>query len=937
MSGLMSRWPLAGLLVVSALVRAAPMPVDPALIQGVLSNGLRYAILPDARTKGEVELRLNVAAGSLHETDEQRGLAHAVEHMAFKGTRQFPGADGVKALEAAGLSVGAHVNAVTSYDYTRYSLSLNHATPAKLDLAIRVMADWSGGLLFEPAAFDSERSVILEEWRMKRGVSYRLGLAQDALRYAGSRYADREVIGTEAVLRHAPVSQARAFYDRWYRPERMTVVVAGDVDPARVKGLLEERFGGLNARAPALSDQGLNRFAARPPLQVARFTDAENARRQIMIRWARQLDAPSSDSASVWRDWLESLAIKILVKRLQAQALEPGAVFRSPRMAPGSTLVSTDRVEYQLAVEPVSGDPAPTLKAVMAEIERLRVHGASRSEVSAIVDEEVQNARAAERQPRETGVTADRLVESLHYRLPWFSARQWREINEQWAPRAGSDHIRAVWQSLDDLPMQILQMARQSDPELSLGAVQVVRAGLKAHPPVATQAQVRAKVPATLPKPVAGDAREITVSGPEGYTRWRLSNGITLQLLSRPGFKGPVHVRAIAPGGLADETPQVRHMGSMAVALAERGGYAGIDGRSLAVWSRERQIALSPFVLSLQHGLSGTVSAGRLEDLFALLSVKLRAPSIEAAALDSVRKESLTRQPVEDVDSAFTRFIYRNGLKNGEIGERPSANELAAMSAPALIAHHRSLFGSRSDWIVTVVGNVSPNQVRDLAKIWLAGLEVEAPPRRATLSAGLQPQPGAGRHVMEAGQEDKGIVNLQYVAPAVWSPADAIVADWLGQLVQERVQQRLRGDESAIYAVGATPMLLRFPEGTFMAWIRFSADPRRLDELARMTEEAVLSFARNGPDDTELARVRQQWLEGRQRALEDAGSWAQALTRSGGTEEDPAAFENESALAVAIRPEQVKALARQWLSGPARVFQLKPDPKARRAATAASG
>ncbi|GGY11854.1 M16 family metallopeptidase [Paludibacterium paludis] len=925
MPGLMRRWPVAGLLAVSALLRAAPMPSDPALIQGALPNGLRYAILPDARAKGEVEFRLNVAAGSLHETEAQRGLAHAVEHMAFKGTRQFPGVNGMKALEAAGLSVGAHVNAETSYDYTRYKLSLNNATPATLDLAMRVMADWSGGLLFEPSAFDSERPVILEEWRMKRGVAYRLGLAQDALRYAGSRYADREVIGTEAVLRHAPVSEARAFYDHWYRPERMTVVVAGDVDPARIKALIETRFAPLAPRAPALPERGLSAFPPRPPLQVARFTDPENARRQIMIRWARQLDAPASDSASVWRDWLESLAIRLLVKRLQALALEPNAVLRAPRMAPGSTLVSADRVEYQLTFEPVGGDPGPALKTVLAEIERLRAHGAPREDLSAIINEEVLNARAAEQQRRETGVTADRLVESLHYRLPWFSARQWRELNEQWAPRAGSDHVRAVWESLDGLPMQILQIARQDDPALSLTSVRALRADVKAHPPAATQpATVKASV--TLPRPAPADVRDIPVSGPEGFARWRLANGMTLQVLSRPGFQGPVQLRATAPGGLADETPDVRHMGGMATLLAERGGYAGIDGKSLTAWSRERQVALRPFVLSMQHGLSGTAPAGRLDDLFALLSVKLRTPAIESATLQSVRQDILSRQDREDADSAFTRFIYRHGLKNSEMGEKPSAAQLAAMSAPGLLAHHRRLFGSRSDWTVTVVGNVSPARVRDLAKTWLAGLAEEVPPRKTPVAEGLRPKPGAGRHVLEAGLEDKGVVNLQYVAPAAWTPADAIAADWLGQLVQERVQQRLRRDEAAIYAVGATPMLVRFPEGAFMLWIRFSADPRRLDELARITEETVLALSRNGPDDAELARIRRQWREARQRALEDAGSWAQALSQSASAGDDPAAFEQGSDLAAGIAPERVKALAAQWLSGPARVFLLKPDP-----------
>ncbi|MFD2447874.1 insulinase family protein [Vogesella fluminis] len=725
--------------LLSCPLRAAPIAVDPALIQGELANGLRYAILPTPGKKGDLELRLNVAAGSLHEAEWQRGLAHAVEHMAFKGSRLFPGSQlpgsgGLQVLEELGLSIGAHANAVTSYDCTRYKFSLTNASAVKTKLALQVLADWSSGLTMAPDAFEGERGVILEEWRMRRGLSYRLGLVQDAMRYAGSLYSHREVIGMEDVLRNAPVEQARAFYDAWYRPERMTVVVVGDVKVAEVKAMIDNAFGGIKSRAP-LPALPPSTFSPRPALQVERYVDPENHRRKVVISWQRTLDASPDEGASVWRDWLEGHALRLLVRRLERVAQQPAAPIRAPRMVPGSVLIAPGRVEYQLSFEPVGSDAVPALQTVLTEIERLSVHGSFREELVTVIDEEVNNALAVERQQQDPATVADRLTESLHYRLPWLSPRQWRELHQQWAPKAAVEHVRAVWQSMDDLPMQVLQIARPDDPALDENDVAKIRASLKAKPP--SPGELPARMPAiSLPRPPMGNAVPIPRSGLPGFGQWRLSNGMKIQVLARPGFKGRAQLRATAAGGLTDESAIDRHMGNLSILLAERGGYAGMDSSLLNSWSRERQLDLSPFILSMQHGLSGSAPVARLGDLFALLSVKLRPPAIQQTMLDKIRQEWPARQRVEDAELAFTRFIYKNGLQSGDVGSEPTLDELQAMTVPKLLGRHRQLFGSRKDWMITVVGNVDPLSVVRLAETWLAGLEEEGVLRCCLLLVG---------------------------------------------------------------------------------------------------------------------------------------------------------------------------------------------------------
>ena len=214
-----------------------PIPLDPAIVSGRLDNGLSYFVRRNGEPPGRVELRLVVDAGSVLEDDDQRGLAHFVEHMAFNGTEQFAEGELVDFFEGIGMQFGADLNASTGFDQTVYSLRVP-AEPELLERAFEVLADWAGGILFEPGAVDRERDVVIEEWRLGRGAAARVRDRQLPLLFRGSRYAERLPIGTPEVLASAPVAALKRFYRDWYRPDLMAVVVVGDYDPAALERIL---------------------------------------------------------------------------------------------------------------------------------------------------------------------------------------------------------------------------------------------------------------------------------------------------------------------------------------------------------------------------------------------------------------------------------------------------------------------------------------------------------------------------------------------------------------------------------------------------------------------------------------------------------------------------------------------------------------------------
>src|SRR5262245_30466712 len=223
--------------------------VDPQIREGRLPNGLQYFVRANGQPRGRAELRLVVNAGSVLEDDNQRGLAHFVEHMAFNGTEHFPRQDVVAFIQSLGMRFGAHVNAHTAFDETVYQLQIPTDRPAIVDRAFLIMEDWARNVSFEPRAVDQERGVVLEEWRLGLGAEARLRDAQMPILLKGARYADRSPIGEPDIIRTVTPARLKQFYTDWYRPDMMAVIAVGDFDPAAIESMVLAHFGPIPAPA----------------------------------------------------------------------------------------------------------------------------------------------------------------------------------------------------------------------------------------------------------------------------------------------------------------------------------------------------------------------------------------------------------------------------------------------------------------------------------------------------------------------------------------------------------------------------------------------------------------------------------------------------------------------------------------------------------------
>ena len=364
----------------------APLAFDPSVVRGTLSNGLSYYIRHNEEPRGRAQIALAVRAGSVHEEDDQQGLAHLVEHMAFNGTERFAKQEIVEYLESIGSTFGADLNARTGFDDTLYFLEIPTDDPEITETAFQILSDWAFSIAFDPEEVELERGVVLEEWRLYQGFDSRLQQNLLNLLFGSSLYASRAPIGRTEIIENAPVETLRAYYERWYRPDLMAVIAVGDFDVETIEAKIKQHFA-----PPPEGEAGQERAAAGQPTDRPRvdvpghetplievFTDAESPATQFVL--IRKL-APETgrDLAAFRRVVVERLAYMMLNARLfeRGQSADPPYLTASAGrsnyvytldIATFSAWVETDGVEAGLA-------------AVLEEIQRVRQHGFTSGEL----------------------------------------------------------------------------------------------------------------------------------------------------------------------------------------------------------------------------------------------------------------------------------------------------------------------------------------------------------------------------------------------------------------------------------------------------------------------------------------------------------------------------------------------------------------------------
>ena len=890
------------------------LPLDPAIRHGRLDNGLSYYVRAHGRPDDRAELRLAVNAGSILEEDDQRGLAHFVEHMAFNGTEGFARQELVGYLESIGMRFGPDLNAYTSFDETVYMLKVPTDDAEIVDQAFRILRDWAGGIAFEDAEIDKERGVVVEEWRLGRGAGARLRDLQYPILYRGSRYAERLPIGDPEIIEGAPYDTVRRFYRDWYRPDLMAVVAVGDFDAEAVEKMIRETFGDLRNPDPERERQVFEVPDHRETL-VSVNTDPEMTRTMAEVYY-KLPDQPEGSVGDYRRSLLESLHHAMLNDRLAEISRRPDPPFTFAQSFSGSAVRSRE-VYYQAAG--VRGSAVETaLAALLTEAERVDRHGFTEGELERIKADVIRfyEQAYAEREKIESGSYADEYVRNFLEGEPAPGIGVELEVVRDLLPGIGLEELNRLSREwISETNRVILVSAPESEKEslpdeAALLAVFHTAEAAEIDPWVDRVAD--RPLVETPPQPgrvVAEDVFEEI-----GVTSWRLANGVRVVVKPTDFKNDEVLLSAFSPGGHSLVPAEEYPSAAFAATVLRQGGVGPFDRTQLDKLLAGKIVDLSAGISELDEGFTGISSPDDLETLLQLVYLQATEPRADPDAFRSfiARAQAMIANRLADPSA-----VFQDALSHAMFGDEPrrqpiSTEFVAAIDLEAAKRIFRDRFGDAGDFTFLLVGAIDPATVRPLVETYLGGLPA-AGRQESPADLDIHPPDEPIEVEVRAGLEPKSQVRLSYHGPAIWSREHVHDILSLEDALRLRLREVLREDLGGTYGVSIFGSIDPSPEDRYAVGISFGCDPAEADSLLEALRAELDRVRREGFTADEVAKVQEIQRRERESQLEENGFWIAVLESYLSRDIDPRLILEFDPLIDQLTPEHLRQVAERYL------------------------
>lgn len=923
---------LLGVLAWCGALRAAPwpavdsdLPAHPQLHEGRLGNGLRFLVLPNDEPRNRVSMRLLVAAGSLHEGDHERGIAHFVEHMAFRGTRRFPAGSVVAALQRLGVGLGPDHTAFTSHVHTIYHLELPDSLAPTLAEGLRVFREYAEAVTFDAKLIEKERGVILSEMAMRdtptaRGESANLGFL-----WPSAPHVRRPVAGTPEAIRGFKRAQFVEFYNAWYRPERMVVIIVGNVEAAAATREIDRQLGSMKARAPARPEPFLSFEAARP--NVAVFSDPGNIGVVLTFQRPHPLPGRRDDVVSRTASLHQALAFGMFHQRLQELARAPDASFISPIAS-----ISVALPDWQLATIAASGRSDDWQK-VLADVEREH----RRAFLFGFTESELNGARAAIAANHEFAVRSaatwhsDGLANQLAASVvagQVFTApgELQRVLAGPLAAATLDDCVQAFRAAWSTQPPHVFVIAH---PSFNITAHQIADALNRSRQEAITARADAA--PASFAYENFGANGSVTREEhlPDlDATLSEFSNGVRLNFKQTDFQKNTVQVHVRVGEGKLMQAPQHPGIDLLADFMLVAGGLGRHTADELRRILAGRSLNVAFHVATDANVFSASCAPTELDLTLQVITAYLTDSAFRSEALREAQAHfgsmyaQLAASPGGPIALRAIRAVANSNSRFG----MPWMEEISVRSVPEL---RTWLEPQLKDGAIemSIVGDVSWEQARAAVARTLGALPRRDPRADTYVSAKVQPPPAPapvrlGTHPLLK----QGAIAWYWPIPALRSIHEERRCVMLAHGAAERLRQRLREELGAAYNVAfsfeQTP---GFPDLNYFA-LYTEVEPDRLQRMEQTIEHEIRGLIARGLSADEFLRTHQPYLREMTDNLRTNAYWGiTVLSEAQANPARIAAARDRASDILTITREELLQLARAHLD-PKRAFKFLTMP-----------
>jgi zinc protease len=831
----------------------ALIPMDAQITTGKLPNGLKYYLRTNKEPQNRAELRLVVNAGSNQEEEDQRGLAHMVEHMAFNGTKNFPKQDVVAFMQAIGMQFGAHVNAYTSFDETVFQLQIPTDRPIFIDRAMLILQDWAHDLTFDPTIVDKERGVVTEEWRLGLGAGQRLQQKQFPVLLAGSRYADREPIGKMDVIQNFKVERLKQFYQDWYRPDLMGIVAVGDFDKTAMENMIKKNFGPLT-NPPKERPRQVFDVPDHPGTTYAVATDKEMTATTVGIYnlLPFQLQLTNRDYR---RYIVENLYGELLGARLAELGQRPDAPFLAAA-ANHSLLV---RTKYESSLNALVKEDGIDrgLDALVTEAQRISRFGFTATEL----ERQKQNLLRGyeqlntEKNTHESKTLAEEYIRNFLQQEPLPGIQYEYDMHKQFLPGVTLEEINTLARAWTADKSRVVVVSAPEKPGLAVPDATKLAAVIKAASARDAKPFVDTVSSATLmdAAPTPGAVVKTNAKTGLGLTEWELANGVKVVLMPTTFKEDEVVFRGFAPGGNSLASDQDFIPAATADQVVFRGGLGKFSLNELTKVLAGKVALVQPQIGDSDEGVSGGGSRKDLETIFQLIYLTFTQPRADPDMFNLVTgqlKSVLANQ------SATPEFVFEQAktaaLTQNHMRARPlTADMISQMSLEKSIAFYKERFADASGFTFVFVGSFDLPAIKPLVEKYLGSLP-STYKHETWKDVGIRAPRGVVTKRVEKGIEPKSQAAIIFTGPFEWDPMERIAMRAMTDMLEGALRLSLREQLGGTYSVGVTPNTSKIPRSEYSVEIEFGCAPDRTDALIKTVFKEIEDLKANGPSQQQI-------------------------------------------------------------------------------------
>ncbi|MBK7413311.1 MAG: insulinase family protein [Ignavibacteria bacterium] len=956
---------------------------NPDVKKGTLSSGIPYYLMKNSRPANRLELMLVVNAGAVLEDDDQNGLAHFCEHMAFNGTQGFPKQELVNFLESMGVRFGADLNAYTNLDETVYMLTIPLDKPQNVIRGIQVIRDWAGFVTYDEEAINAERGVIMEELRLGRGAEERMQDKHRANMYWGSKYAQRNVIGDTNILLRAPGDNLRRFYRTWYRPENFAIVAVGDIDPSTLEQYLNKYFS-----SPASSGE---RKSSRPQItlpphketliSVASDPELQGARAELFIK-------RPADTVHTYADYKRNITRQMMMEMLNNRLAELSRKNPPPFASAGTGgyRMAREAMATYGIVTAADKNVLKSLNAMLTELERAKRHGFTATELARAKESTLANMEKYynERDKSESQQFARELTRHvLQVESVPGIVHEW-EIFQGLVPTITIEDVNRLAGGLISQENRVIAISVPEGNGFVKPTEQQVRDLLAA----VEAKQIDAYVDAAPTKPLmekapeAGKITELRTLSDIGATELTLSNGARV-VYKKTDFKNDeILFSAQSWGGqsLGLEEDHITNM--VAATVVDAGGVGQFGTNELMKMLSGKNVGIGPSIGMYQETINGSSTPKDLRTFFELLYLGFTAPRKDVEAFESwkAKMKAELANKEKSPEGVFIDTVMSVSTGNHPRARTMSESSVDQINLEKAFEFYKKRFQYGSDFTYYFVGNFDEEALKKYVETYIASLPSAPPDPKSkaangtnTIDPNLRPvamqtqvfgQSGEGvpvvvnapvpssvptgvpmketwkdvgirtkkgqyRKTVYKGVEQKSTVLLSASGPMKYTPESRYDLVALCEVMEITLREQMREEKGGVYFVSVQPNFDKIPQEEFSISVYFGCAPERVDELVSTVKNEMVALRTKTVPDSLIAKVKEMQTKERETGIKTNRFWMQVLSRF---DHDGEPYSNvflREKFIKELSAEQVKKTAEKYLDGKNFAeFILKPEASA---------